>query len=603
MVREYSVPSLVKLADDDSLANVVYQKAESRPSDVVFCRKTSGGWREVSYRQFAELVRGLAKGLLASGIGAGERVLIFGRTSYEWSAVDFALLSVGAVTVPIYPTASAEQVRHIVADSGPTACFAETAEQRDLVGEIAGDALAGRRWLLGPSFDELVERGSGIADQTSEARRLAVRADDVATIVYTSGTTGLPKGCVLTHRNIFAAAANVVEVLDAVFRRTPDDPAATLLFLPLAHVYGRVVQFGCVWAGVRTGMVATAGELLGELPVFRPTFLVGVPYVLEKIRKAARLAAGSGPVGARHEAAEATAIEYGRAIRHGSEIGDELRAAHAGFDQDVYQRLRAMLGGRLEHVIAGGASLEPSTADFFTGLGVEIIGAYGLTEASSTVSMSAPGANRPNAVGRPVPGTTIAISADSEILVRGDQVFPGYWPDGTGGGSDSSGGSGSALWLATGDLGRLDEDGFLHITGRRKEIIVTSGGKNVAPAPIEDRVRLHPLVSNCMLVGEGRPYVTALITLDPLVLPKWAADNGIDLTHDGWTRDARLLKEIQPAVDAANELVSQAESIRRFLILPKDFSAEKAHITASLRLRRNVIEEEFSGDIATLYSA
>lgn len=586
-MQEYGVPSLVKVADDDGLANVVYDRAASRPSDVVFSRKTADGWQDIGYGQFAELVGGLAKGLLASGIRAGDRVVILGGTSYEWSAVDFALLSVGAVTVPIYPTASDEQVRHVVADSRPSACFVETSEQGDLINEVAGDALDTRCWLLGPSFGELIERGTAVTEAESEQRRLAVRADDVATIVYTSGTTGLPKGCMLTHRNIFAAAANVVELLDAVFRRVPEDPAATLLFLPLAHVYGRVTQFGCVWAGVRTGLVATPADLLAELPAFRPTFLVAVPFVLEKIRKAARQGVGTA---GEFEAAEAAAIAYGRARRRGEEIGADLRA---GFEAIIDQRLRRMLGERLEYVIAGGASLEPSTADFFTGLGVEIIGAYGLTEASSAVSMSAPGANRPNAVGRPVPGTTVAISADGEILVRGEQVFPGYWPDGAGGESSS--------WLETGDLGRLDEQGFLHITGRRKEIIVTSGGKNVAPAPLEDRVRLHPLVGNCMLVGEGRPYVSALITLDPLVLGGWAKANGVDLDGGVPVRDQRLLREISSAVDAANGLVSRAESIRRFAILPEDFSVHKGHLTASLRLRRKVIEEEFSTTVENLY--
>ncbi|WP_236794648.1 long-chain fatty acid--CoA ligase [Amycolatopsis sp. GM8] len=519
-MREHSVPALVKLADDDNLVNVVYEKAVSRAESPVLSRKTADGWQDVSYGEFGALVHGLAKGLLAAGINAGDRVLIFGRTSVEWSAADFALLSVGAVVVPVYPTASAEQVRHIVADSGPVACFAETAEQTELVGV--------RSWLLG-SLDELISLGAGVPDALAGKRRGEVRADDLATIVYTSGTTGLPKGCMLTHRNIFAAAANVVELLDTLFR-APD--ASTLLFLPLAHVYGRVVQFGCVWSGVHTGLVTSAADLVGELPAFRPTFLVGVPYVLEKIRKAARA----------------------------------LTA----------EQVRGMLGGRLSYVIAGGASLEPSTADYFTELGVQIIGAYGLTEASSTVSMSAPGAIRRGAVGRPVPGTTIAIADDGEILVQGDQVYPGYWPDG-----------GREEWLATGDLGRLDDDGFLHITGRRKEILVTSGGKNVAPAPLEDRVRLHPLVANCMLVGEARPYVAALITLD-------AAAAGLD--------DERVRAEISSAVDAANELVSRAESIRRFAILPEDFTVEKGHMTASLRLRRAEIERDYADTIESLYS-
>ena len=583
IVREYTVEPLVTMADDDNLANVVFRKAEVDPTAVVFSRKTAEGWLDVGYDEFARLVLALAKGLVANGISAGDRVLILGGTSFEWSAADFAVLSVGAVAVPVYPTSSAEQIHHIVADARPSACFVETDDQRELIVTAAGQALRGRGWLLGSSLPALIEQGAAIADAEVTDRRQGVRADDVATIVYTSGTTGVPKGCLLTHRNIFAAAANVVELLDTVFRRTPADPASTLLFLPLAHVYGRVVQFGCVLAGVRTGLVATPAQLPAELPIFRPTFLIGVPYVLEKIRKAARQALG----GDRYDTAEAAAIAVGHARRRG-----EQPPASAVIDAEIGKQWRGMLGGRLEHMVAGGASLEPSTADFFTGIGVEIIGAYGLTEASSTVSMSAPHANRAGAVGRPVPGTTVAIADDGEILVRGPQVFPGYWPDG---------GHPAENWLATGDLGRLDEDGFLFITGRRKEIIVTSGGKNVAPAPLEDRVRLHALVSNCMLVGEGRPYVTALITVDPVVLARWAAEQGVDLSGGVPTDDARLLAELSAGVEAANRLVSRAESIRRFAVLAEDFSMEKGQLTASLRLRRAAIEADFDAVIASLY--
>lgn len=583
VVQEYSVAPLVTMADDDNLANVVFRKAAADASAVVFSRKTAEGWLDIGFGEFARVVLGLAKGLSANGIGAGDRVLILGGTSYEWSAADFAVLSAGAIAVPVYPTSSAEQIQHIVTDARPSACFVETAEQAELIGAAAGAELRDRAWLLGSSLPALIEQGAAITDDEATERRSGVRADDVATIVYTSGTTGMPKGCLLTHRNIFAAAANVVELLDTVFRRTPADPASTLLFLPLAHVYGRVVQFGCVLAGVRTGLVATPAQLPAELPIFRPTFLIGVPYVLEKIRKAARQALG----GDAYDTAEAAAIAVGHARRRGRQP-----PRSAVIDPAIAKQWRGMLGGRLEHMVAGGASLEPSTADFFTGIGVEIIGAYGLTEASSTVSMSAPQANRAGAVGRPVPGTTVAIADDGEILVRGPQVFPGYWPDG---------GHASESWLATGDLGQLDEDGFLFITGRRKEIIVTSGGKNVAPAPLEDRVRLHALVSNCMLVGEGRPYVTALITVDPVVLARWAAQHDVDVAGGVPTGDPRLLAEIAAGVEAANQLVSRAESIRRFAVLAEDFSTEKGQLTASLRLRRAVIEADYDAVIAELY--
>lgn len=571
-VREHHVAPLVTMADDDNLTTVVFARAATDPAAIVFSRKDSGGWTDVRYDEFARLVGELADGLAAAGIGPGDRVLILGPTGFAWSAADFAVLTLGAVTVPVYPTASREQIDHLVADSRPSAAFVATDDQRALVGALPAD----RVWLLDAVFADL--RALGAATETGP--RPVVRADDIATIVYTSGTTGVPKGCLLTHRNIHAAAANVVQLLDTVFHGPPDDPASTLLFLPLAHVYGRVVQFGCVLAGVRTGLVATPGELPAELPVFRPSFLIGVPYVLEKIRKGARQALG----GADHEDA---AIALGHARRHGIPEPAGVRV-----DPELLQGLRGMLGGRLAHVIAGGASLDPSTADFFTGIGVQILGAYGLTEASSTVSMSAPQANRADSVGRPVPGTTVAIADDGEILVRGPQVFPGYWPEG---------GRGPEDWLATGDLGRLDADGYLFITGRRKEIIVTSGGKNVAPAPLEDRVRLHPLISNCLVLGEGRPYVAALLTLDPVALTRWAAEHGVDLTDGIPTEDEQLVAELAAGVEAANQLVSRAESIRRFAILPVDFSIERGHLTASLRLRRAVIEADFAAAVAELY--
>ncbi len=570
-MREYRVAALVEPADDEGLADAVFER---NPGDVVFSRATAGGWFDVTAREFTTEVREVANGLVSAGIEPGDRVLVLGRTSYEWSVADFAALSVGAVVVPVYPTSSAEQIRHIIADSRPAAGFAETPQQREFLAEAG---LSGPCWLFG----ELAE--GEVADEEVDRRRAAVRADDLATIVYTSGTTGVPKGCLLTHRNVLAAAANVVELLHEVFRPSSGGPASTLLFLPLAHVYGRVTQFGCVWAGVRTGLVGTPAELLGALPSFGPTFLVGVPYLLEKIRKAARTAVGE----AAFPAVDAAAVALGHARRHKT---DE---PHLPVDFAAAQeKLRAAIGGKLRYFVAGGASLEPSTADFFAALDVEVLGAYGLTEASSAVSMSAPGANRPGAVGRPVPGTTVAIADDGEILVRGDQVFPGYWPDRAGA---------PAPWLASGDVGLLDDDGFLHLTGRRKEIIVTSGGKNVAPAPLEDRVRLHPLVSNCLVVGEGRPFVTALITVDAAALAGWAEAHGVDCADGVPVDDQRLLREIASAVDGANALVSRAESIRRFAVLPQDFSVERGQLTASLRLRRHVLEAEFEETISGMY--
>ncbi|GLZ36536.1 AMP-dependent synthetase/ligase [Actinokineospora sp. NBRC 105648] len=551
-MREFTVAALVEIADDDTLTDAVFRRATETPDRPLFGARVDGAWVPTTYGEFAERVRAVAGGLLAAGVEPGDRVAVLGPTSVDWAVADFAVLSVGAVTVPIYPTASAEQVRHVLRDSGPVGVFVAEGS-RALLLSVAADGK--NIWTLGEPLPGTA------ATELLDRRRAAVRADDLATIVYTSGTTGVPKGCLLTHRNILHAAVNVVELLPELFLA---EDAATLLFLPLAHVYGRVVLFGCAWAGTRTGLVGDAADLIAELPRFQPTFLVGVPYVLEKVRKAVRARAGAA-----FDDAEAAAIAHGAAARHG-----EHRAELPG--DPVLEGLRAMLGGRLANMICGGASLDESTLDFFTGVGLRVLGAYGLTETTSTVTMSATGTNRLGTVGRPIPGTAVAVANDGEILVRGPHVSPGYWPDP----------AGVPEWVRTGDLGELDDDGYLRITGRRKEIIVTSGGKNVAPAPLEDRLRLHPLVSNAMVVGEGRPYVTALITVDLGAAAKWSGE---------------VPAGLQGAVDAANELVSRAESIRRFHVVTGDFTVDRGHLTPSLRLRRAAIAADFAPEIEAMY--
>lgn len=535
-MREFAVDALVEVGDSDTLTDALYAHGLSEPDTAVLAIRERDGWRDVGYGELARRVLALAKGLLADGVRAGDRIVVLGSTSLDWVVADLAVLSVGAVTVPVYPTAAAEQVRAVLADAKPVGCFVESGALARL-GDVFGTESV---WSLGESFAELATRGERLSADDVERRRARIGADDVATIVYTSGTTGEPKGCVLTHRNVLAASGNVVALLPELFGRRENQPS-TLLFLPLAHVYGRVVLYGCLGAATRTGLVGEAAELVAELPVFRPTFLVGVPYVLEKIRKAVPNA----------------------------------------------DAVPAVLGGRLTHMICGGASLDESTLEFFTDAGLTVLGAYGLTETASTATMSAPSADLPGTAGRPVPGTTIAIADDGEILVRGPQVSPGYWPH-----HDTA----RQKWVPTGDLGVL-EDGYLRITGRRKEIIVTSGGKNVAPSLLEDRVRLHPLVANCMVVGEGRPYVTAFVTVDRAALRKWAGVAEVDVT------DPELLAEFATAVDEANALVSRAESIRKFRVVGGDFTVQQGQLTPSLRLRRMVIERHFAAEIEQLYSS
>ncbi|MEU5695098.1 AMP-dependent synthetase/ligase [Actinosynnema sp. NPDC020468] len=534
------------------------------PNRVVLSRKTDTGWRDASYRDFTEQVRSVACGLLAHGVRHGDRVAVLGRTSYEWAVADYAAMAIGAVTVPIYPTSSEHQVKHVLADSGAAWFFAETPEDARRLTAAGATAV----WLLREVHEWRVTDRKDELD----ARWHAVKADDLATIVYTSGTTGLPKGCMLTHRNMYVSSANTVEQTGWMLRdATPGQgQASTLLSLPLSHVFGRTILLSCLCGGTRTGLVPGVPELLEALAEFRPTWLPLVPYALEKIRKRSR--------GLLDADAEETAIAAG------------LANAGQAVELPEFAAVRESFGGRFRYVISGGASLDDTTAAFYAGIGVTILNCYGLTEAATAVTVNEPATNRMSTVGRPIPGVTIAIAEDGELLIKGGNVSPGYWPERTAG-----------EWLATGDLGEIDADGFLRITGRRKEILVTSGGKNVAPTPLEDRVRLHPLVSNCVVIGDGRSYVTALVTLDAAALPGWAARNGVDLDDDGWREHPALLEEVGTAVDDANTLVSRAESIRRFRILPGDLTVADGLMTPSMKVRRAAVAEVFAEDIAALY--
>ncbi|WP_322756383.1 long-chain fatty acid--CoA ligase [Frankia sp. Cas3] len=624
-MQQYKSGEGVVLPADRGLSLLVDEGVRMNPDRCVLSRKTAAGWQDFTCRQFAGYIQAVAKVLLSHGVAHGDRVAVLGRTSYEWAVVDFAVLSIGAVTVPIYPTASELQMRHVLTDSGASWCFVETEAQQAQLRQIGGSGLRADVWLLetveawhdgdqdGPSalrglrspgapFDPL--------DAEYDDRRGRVRADDLATIVYTSGTTGVPKGCMLTHRNMYASSANTVEHTGQLFRSVRGEQATTLLGLPLSHVFGRTILIACLYAGTRTGLLPGVPELIAEFPTFRPTFLALVPYALEKIRKRVREPAAGG-VGVVDGAAERIAIEFGLARARGlaGHVDAQLRDAHAAFDEKIYSRVRESFGGRFEYVISGGASLDDTTAAFYGGLGVEILNCYGLTESATAVTVNVAATNRMGSVGRPIPGTTVAIADDEELLVRGRNVSPGYWPgywpparepavQPTEGDAVQAG---DGPWLHTGDLGRLDEDGFLYITGRRKEILVTSGGKNVSPTPLEDRVRLHPLVSNCMVIGDARPFVSALVTVDGAALQTWLAGRETAPDDDSWRHDPDLVAEIQIAIDDANSLVSRAESIRAFRVLATDFTLDRGHLTPSMKLRRTVIESDFAADIAALY--
>ncbi len=602
-MREVAEPPLASASPGRSLADMVFANAAEAPQEVVLSRKVGGRWHDVTAARFRDEVVALARGLVARGVGPGDRVGLLSRNRYEWTLFDYALWAAGAVPVPIYATASAEQIRWILTDAGAVACVVEGEEHERAVAAERADLAIWR--LDAGAVDTLVAAGRGVDAAEIHRRRAAVAPADPATIIYTSGTTGRPKGCVLTHGNFYAEVDNAIELLYPVFRSVSKDPAATLLFLPLAHVFGRMVQVACVRARVRMGHAPSLRQedLLPDLATFRPTFILGVPYLFEKVFNVARATAERMGRGSSFDRAVRVAVRYGEALERQAHGGPgpriPLRLAHWLYDKLVYARVRAAFGGKVRYAISGGSPLGRRLALFYAGAGIVVYEGYGLTETTAAATVNPPLAPRFGTVGRPLPGTTIRVADDGEIWVKGGQVFAGYWNDETA--------SGEALrdeWFATGDIGELDDDGYLTITGRKKELIVTSGGKNVAPTVLEDRVRAHPLVSQCLVVGDQRPYVAALITLDAEAVRHWLTLRGrpADTPLADLTDDPDLLAELQQAVDEANAAVSRAESIRRFRVLPVDFTEEAGFLTPSLKPRRKVIGEAFRDEIDSLYS-
>ncbi len=596
-MREFTVPVEYTVPHAANLTDPVWRNADEAPASVAISRRLDGAWREVTAAAFRDDVVAVAKGLVAAGIQPGDRVGLMARTCYEWTLVDYALWAAGAITVPIYETSSAEQARWILGDSGAAACVVGSAAHTALV-----EGLRGEMDGLGPVWeidaggvDALRAGGCEVPDGEIAARRTALRADDVATIIYTSGTTGRPKGCVLTHRNLLFDVGNSLPGLMPLFH----EGASTLLFLPLAHSFARLIQLGSIETGAVLGHTADVKNLLADLASFRPTFVLSVPRVFEKVYNGARQRAHADGKGAIFDRAEAVAVAYSEALDRGG-AGLGLRLAHRLFDRLVYRRLRGALGGRCEAAVSGGAPLGARLAHFFRGIGVTIYEGYGLTETSPASTSNSASAYRIGTVGRPLPGVTVRIADDGEVLVTGDHVFRGYWHDPT----STAEALDAERWFHTGDLGSLDEQGFLTITGRKKELIVTAGGKNVAPAVLEDRLRAHPLVSQCVVVGDGRPFIGCLVTIDTDAFPAWKDQAGkpAHATVADLATDTDLRAEIQRAVDGANEVVSRAESIREFRILPRDFTEEGGEITPSLKLRRGVVTKGYADEIAAIYA-
>ncbi|GGV65436.1 long-chain acyl-CoA synthetase [Streptomyces longisporoflavus] len=608
VVREVSVPAFAAAVREGSLADIPFDNAREAPAEAVLSRKGEDGrWRDVSAAEFADEVLAVAKGLIAEGLAPGDRLAIMARTTYEWTLLDFAGWAAGLVTVPVYPTSSAYQTRWILQDSGAVALAVETVALAASLGPER-DRIPDLEHLW--SFEKgdvrrLAELGrrEGISDAEVEGRRAGLGPDSPATLIYTSGTTGRPKGCVLTHGNFFAEVDNAIELLHPVFKSVSKAPASTLLFLPLSHVFGRMVAVGCLRARVRLGHAPSiqTEDLLGDLGGFRPTFLLAIPYVLEKVFNTGRATAEKMGRASSFDRAARIAVRYGEAVearQHGTGPGPSfgLRMARALYDPLVYRRIRAALGGKVRYAICGGSPLGRRLAAFYAGAGIEIFEGYGLTETTAAATVTPPLKPRLGTVGWPLPGTRVRIADDGEVLLAGGQVFGGYWD-----GQARRAVPATEEWFATGDIGALDADGYLSITGRKKDILITTGGKNVTPAPLEDWLRAHPLIGQCMVVGDARPYITALITLEADGIAHWCRMKKKAHTGPGLVDDPELRETLQRAVDDANKLVSRAESIRRFAVLPVDFTEESGHLTPSLKLKRDAIERDFAADIENLY--
>lgn len=596
-MREFSLPALYEVPADGNLTDLIRRNAAQHPDVAVVGRKVDDRWEDVTATAFLAEVRAAAKGLIAAGVEPGDRVGLMSRTRYEWTLLDFAIWSAGGVTVPVYETSSPEQIQWILSDSGAVAALVETGTHEAAV-EAVRDTLPALKhvWRIeGDAIGTLRKLGADVADEKVDERSSIATADSPATIVYTSGTTGRPKGCVLSHRSFFAECGNAVARLKPIFNT---GESSVLLFLPEAHVFGRLVEIAAVLAPIKLGHVPDVKSLTDELAAFRPTLVLGVPRVFEKVYNSARAKARSEGKGKIFDKAAETAIEYSKALDApgGPSLG--LRFKHKVFDRLVYSKLRAVLGGRATHAISGGAPLGERLGHFYRGIGFTVLEGYGLTESCAATTFNPWDRQKIGSVGQPMPGTVVRIADDGEVLLHGEHLFTEYW--------NNEAATAEALsdgWFHTGDVGTLDEDGYLTITGRKKEIIITAGGKNVAPAVIEDRIRAHALVAECMVVGDGRPFVGALVTVDEEFLPRWAAEHGKPegVTVDELLEDPELLAEIQRAVDDGNAAVSKAESVRKFRVLSAQFTEDSGHVTPSLKLKRNVVAKDFAAEIEALY--
>ncbi len=598
-MRELSVPANIPPVSSGNVTDQIEDLFARNPQFPSVSIQTDDEWSTITAAQFREQVRNVAKGLIAEGLNAGDRIAILSRTRYEWTVADYAIWYAGCVTVPIYETSSPEQVEWIVSDSHVVATFFEAQRTTHAFQPIAAKVPhMTRSYIFSDDvLAELARKGANVSDSELESRRTSAGPSDPATLIYTSGTTGRPKGCVITHGNLISEVDTLVKAVPEVF----DVPeASTLIFLPLAHVFGRLIQVAMLRGEVTIGHCPNPTALLKDLGSFKPTFLLAVPRVFEKVfnGSAAKAHEASPVKGKIFDRAAATAIAYSEALDHGH-VSKGLSIKHGLFDKLVYSKLRHAMGGRVTHAISGGAALGSRLGHFYRGIGLIILEGYGLTETTAGSTLNLPSALKIGSVGRPLPGTGARIESDGEILLKGPHVFAGYWNNdaATAEAMTSDG------WFRTGDIGELDGEGYLRITGRKKELIVTAGGKNVAPAVLEDRLRANPIISQCVVVGDNKPYIGALITLDQDALPQILAANNIESAPmSDLIQNADVRALVQKAVNAANEAVSNSEAIKKFVILPEDLTIDNGYLTPKMSIRRHLIVQDFAGDIEGLYA-
>ena len=598
-MRELSVPARFKVDERESIAAMVFEHERDDPDFVIYQRLIDDNWTDVTCAQAADQIRSAALGLISLGVQPGDRVSIFSATCYEWAILDLAILAVGGVTVPIYETSSAEQVRWVLQDSEAVLAFAQTDAHAAMVTELTGELPALRRVLhidgSGPkALDQLVQEGASADKAELTARLEGLRSTDAATLIYTSGTTGRPKGCQLTHANLLNEIRGTQECLPTLLRKGE----RLLVFLPLAHVLARALTLSACASKLTVGFTSDIKNLLPMLAVFKPTVVVSVPRVFEKVYNTAEQNAANDGKKPIFKAAAQTAVDWSRAHDSGRP-GPVLRAKHALFDRLVYRKLRAALGGNCHASVSGGAPLGARLGHFYRGVGVTIYEGYGLTETSAAITVNQIDALKIGTVGKLVPGNSMRIADDGELLVRGPVVFSGYWNN-----EQATDEAFTDGWFRTGDLGNVDDDGFLTITGRKKELIVTAGGKNVAPAVLEDQLRAHPLISQAMVVGDAKPFIGALITIDPEAFEVWKSQHhkAAGVSVGDLATDPDLVAEVESAVKQANQSVSHAESIRKFRILPVDFTEDTGELTPTMKVKRNVVAEKFAAEIEAIYS-